>query len=263
MRYLVKAKTGSFPTAGQSAKTLLSAVSADRGSDWFINSWSFGGTEPDPNHPFGYNDGQSFALSISISRGVKAADIQITGTGKIGVTPGTGNGFSVALSVNSISGATGSVTMDVTAPYNPAGSIVAGQHWFTGYTYPNEPPPGSGTLPVTMRAQLNGATSGGSTECEWTIYYKPDTPGSTDQFNPNLTKTWTSIPFNNRAEVITDFDIEWHNNSTYTDLYTTGASFERNSDPMQTWTYYLRAKRKTESTWSNLGAQTWTDPRLS
>jgi hypothetical protein len=262
LRYLVKAKTGSFPTTGQSAKTLLGASSGDRGSDWFISSWAYGGSEPSESPAFPYSDGHSFAMTFTITRGSKASQIQRTGS-VLGITPSGPAGFSAVLTTNSVVGATGSVTVQVTAPYyNNSASVVAGQHWFRDYTYPTEPPPGAGTLPVTMRAQISGASGTGQQNVAFTIYYKPDTADA-DQFNPNLTKTYSNIPFYNRPEAVTDFEIEWHLNSSYTNLAHTGASFEEDSDPLESWTYYLRYRRIGETSWVNVGAQTWNDPRLT
>lgn len=259
-RYLYKAATGSFPTTGQDLKTGLSAVSGDNAPDaWLVDSWTFGGTQPDENPVTPYSDGASFAMTMTISRGAKASAIQRTGA-VIVITPSGPAGFDAVMTVNSILGTTGSVTVVVKAPYYNAGAtLIAGQTWFRDYASPTEPPSGSGTQVVVFKTQISGASGSGQQDISFTLSYTPDN----GPFNPNLVKSYVGVPFYNRAETREDFNVEWHTNSTYTNLHSSAPEFEINSDPLYAVSYWLRYRRIGDVSWVNLGEQAWLDPRLT
>jgi hypothetical protein len=128
--------------------------------------------------------------------------------------------------------------------------------WFRDYPEPSVPPDDNGYA-VRFSGELSGGSSG-SQNCQLELLYVPDI----GPFNPSLINRF-DFSMNNRAELTSNWDWEWHTNSTYTNLLTNGRQHEITSfgDPATTATYWLRAKRQSTSTWTNVGAVNWTDPR--
>lgn len=229
-------------------------------TDYNLTAWTFSGTVPSTS-PLGgaYSDHASFPMNIDFTQGSRAFNIKRTGN-VLNFNPGGPAGFSLESSSSSIVGAAAGSTMSmqVRAPYSTSAAIVAGVTWYRDYTYPTMPPDGSGTLPVTFKAQISGASGSGTSTVDLSINYAPDF----GIYNPSLFQDWLAIPFFNRPEELTDFDIEWHSNSSYTSLVASGASYEIMSAPQDTATFYLRYRRKPAGAWSNLGAQNWLDNRF-
>lgn len=257
--------SGYAGTAGQSFRNHVTGSGAGaKLSDYKITAWDWQ-NGPD-TAPVGgaYSGEQSFSIDISFTQGSRAFNIKRVGS-VIVFNPETGNnanGYDAwVVSQSVLSGALDSaLTLHIVPPYTTVfGGSIDGTAWYRDYPRPDIPPEGLGTLPVTFTVTLaNGA--GGSTveNLRFSFTYVPDI----GPFNPTLTKQYLNIPFNTRGYELDDFDYEWHANSSYTSLVTTAQSFEYESDPQDTVTYWLRYKRTVDSTWTNAGSVTWTDNRI-
>lgn len=237
-------------------------------SDYKVIGWVFGGTEPSTS-PLGasYVGTTDFPMTIDFTQNSRASYIKRIGAALTldADIPGNPGGYSASIVAQNIVAAVSgsSVTVRVVPPLgtSPSGSIQLGQTWFTNYSYPNQPPSGSGSQPVKMTASVTNG--GGGTEVRnihFTLSYAPDI----GPFNPTITKQYVNIPFTTRADTLDDFEYEWHTTSAYADASPLPySSITFDSVPLQVTDYWLRYRRKGASGWTNVGNAHWEDPRVS
>jgi hypothetical protein len=233
-------------------------------SSYKITAWNFTGA-PDPNPFSNYTQGHTFNMSIGFTQGSRAFNVKRTGA--VFAVDKSPAEMLIAVSNNSVAAAGAGSTLSVQitrAPVNwDQASVVPGQFWYRDFAYPSTPPFGYGNAPVTFKVQLSGASAGGTTQVSISVSYIPDRPdlAANDRFNPHFL-TEFPFPITNRAEEASDFNVEWHNNSSYTDLAYTGFSFDVDSYPQDVHTYYLRWNKTISSSWNTEGIQQFTDNRL-
>lgn len=258
---LYKAATGSFPTSGQGLKAALGALSGDDALDWLVSAWAFSGTVPNPTTT--YSDGQVFGMNIAFTQGAWAGGgsgrTAIKRTGNVvlleELTGGSGVGDSTVTS-SIVAAATGStVSVTARAPWRSNQTITDVDVWFSEWDEPNMP---NDNLEHEVRfSPIISIGSSTVVDCSFKLAYVVDN----GPWNPDLEEVF-EYKMNSRQASIFDWEWEWHNNSSYTDLYSTQTElFETGSLPSTVWTFYLRGRRAGTATWDNFGAVTWTDPR--
>lgn len=261
--------SGYAGTAGQSFRNnVASAVTGAAMTDYKCTAWAFSG---DPAVGTTYSDNASFTISITFTQGSRAQYIKRTGSSVlvlldgigpdyVGTMPTHNSGFQIASSSHTINAvATGTLSVTLRAP-SALPSGYTGSAWFDGYTSPAYPTyNGVDADPIHFRGAVSfGSGAGTPTLQAFSISYAPDT----GPFNLTLYQTFPITMFMRSTDTSTSlYDWEWHYNSSYTSLRGTGPGVFEASIPGNSWTYYLRAKPTGTSTWTNVGAVTFTDPR--
>lgn len=270
LRDLIRA-SGYAGTSGQSFRNnVAGAASGAKMSDYKCNGWAFstGGTAPDTAPVGGAYDGtQTFDMDIDFTQGSRASYIKRTGAMLVfdPLTSSNGAGYEAHVVSQSVVGAaSGShVQISVTPPYatGTGSSITKGTPWYVGYTNPSMPPAGMGTMQVRFFVQFtNGTNTPVVVNTQFQFSYTPDI----GPFNPTLVKEYINIPFHKRLDTLLDYDIEYHANSTYTSLAGGGVSFDVDTNPGDSFTYWIRYRLKgSTGSWTNLGSETWHDARFS
>lgn len=261
----------SLHNAGDSMRNhLTGAASGDPLSDWLITDLDNWVGKPDyPATTYG-ND-VTFNETFDVVRAAKAANIQRIGAVLVTqAKPGGGPGSSVSFTSQNVSGPTGSVAVRVIGPTNPGGTLSQPTNtpWWLEYAWPSGPPTDGNPYPILFSAGFVG-DGGGTTDMGYQIYYDPDTgvfsprvwePEGSDGDPPS---DWVLAKVSNRAAVAGDMEFEWHLNSSYTSLHTTGQTAVYNqSFEGEDVTLYLRARRTgSGDSWINYGAITFNDTR--
>lgn len=233
--------------------------------DWNVSNWTFAG-EPIPEEELvnPYASGTTFNETFDFTEGVRGGDYRDgnkrIGTGKVGVSiVSAGYGADVVITGGSVgTGHTGhTVDVQVTGEAN-ANVTHSASGWFDGFTEPNAP---SDNDPHDIRftASVNNQSPVGDSVIDWMLFY---TMGGAGGFNDTLTRNQGS-KFEKRQATNNDYDYEWHNNSSYTDLYaSTRETIWTQSVLSEDKTFWHRKKRKSaRASWENIGAVTFTDPR--
>src|SRR5690348_9138175 len=230
---LIKA-SGYAGTSGQSFRNnVTGAASGAKMSDYNLYAWVFGGTQPSTS-PLGasYVGTTDFAMTFDFTQNSRANYIKRIGAALTidADIPGNPGGYSASIVAQNVVAAVSgsSVTVRVVPPLGsaPSGAIVLAQPWFTSYTYPNQPPSGSGSQPVKMGVAVS--SGGGGTEVRnihFTLSYAPDI----GPYNPTISQAYVNIPFTTRADTLDDFEYEWHTTSAYSDANpgtSSGVSFD-------------------------------------
>lgn len=261
LKNLIKA-SGNSGVAGQSFRNhVTGSVTGAHMTDYNVDGWSFSAPPTNGNT---YTGTQNFGGSITFTQGSRASNIKRTGA-VIVVSP-TGDVFTggkITVTTNSIVGAStgSSLNVQVIAGYNSTTSSPVGNSgWFDGYTSPANP---GGTSPanVTMFGSLTGVSAAtGSQFYQWHEIYTPDI----GPYNADFDEI-RQIFMNNRLETTSDWEWEWHANSSYTSLLASTVAYTFASSPDGLYTFYLRAARILSFThiWENVGAVTFTDPRTT
>lgn len=254
LKDLIKAAGG----AGIGGQSFLSNVTgAGQGTkmtDYVISGWSFSGT---PSSGVTYPDGQVFNESVTFTRGAKAQDIQIGGDVVTVQNVSVGLGANVAIASNiDVAAGTGSVTLTLTAPVSNAGTP-GGSAAYQGTV----PASGSGDPAMAkFTLTLTGTTASGTGTMNWRITYNPDS----GPFNPEMYDD-QSCTINLRQQTLSDYESQWFAETNYNaNGYNgtpdhTGNTFSETTYEGQTYTYYLRTRLIGSTTWTNVGAVSFTD----
>lgn len=266
LRNLIKA-SGYAGVNGQSFRNnVAGSATGAKMSEYKCPDWFFDTPGAPSTSPIGssYVGTQTFTIDVSFpSQASRAHYIKRIGS-MIVFNPENANnsaGYSASVvSQSVVAAATGSSISISVVPPTDTGTVTFGSPWYADYTYPATPPSGSGSVPVQFKAQMSAVGGGASVvNVRFSFTYDPDIGG----FNPQLLKQYINIPFTTRASAISDFDTEWHNNSTYTSLKDTAFFFNISSAPMYSVSYWLRYRRKGDTSWINAGEAAWSDSRLT
>src|SRR3954468_17540838 len=235
LKNLIKA-SGNSGAVGQSFRNhVAGAVTGAAMTDYKITALSFASPPTNGNT---YTGTQNFGGSITFTQGSRASNIKRTGA-VYTISPSGmfDTGGSVTLTTNSIVGAStgSSINIQVKAGYDDNGSSPVGNPgWFDGYTSPTVPA-GTGSDNVTMFGSLTGVSAvSGSQFFQWTETYTPDIGPYNSDFS-----FLRQIYMNNRLEDTTDWDWEWHANSSYTSLLSSTDTYTFGSSQNGVTTVYL------------------------
>lgn len=284
LRNLIRA-SGYAGTTGQSFRNHVSgSASGAKMSDYKITTLVVNSSSVSPP-PFTYPISQSFTLPITLpNKGSRSSAIQQLGSTQFGANrfPINGNLGGSSVSVTGIGAwtngnSTGSMTIKVVAPF-------AGSPTLTPVTSFNTAGAGSSTSTTPQRIKWEASltsTPTGTSSLEITTRYAPDS----GPFNDTLFSDGSgpnggfSVSLTNRAYDVSDYQYEWHSNSSYTNVLAstaiyipafnatiyTGSSYTPPYDDASYGgsflTAYLRWRLDTGSGWNNVGAVTWTDTR--
>lgn len=262
--YLYKARTGAFPTSGQSLRSALAAGAAGifagdaaKASHLITGFNTFTGDPPDIASGIKAS-GYQWVFGWSISRGARAANIQRTGAGIVGVRrtdPAYDQhaGQELNILASNIAGATGSMTLETKGAYKLGTPY--GDAWYVGYVEPSQPTD-QDVKEISFWADLGFAGGLSTHDMYFELYYDPDG----GPFNPQITYP-LDARITERYETLDNIEVEWHTNSSYTSFYTDSHNFGIFSWPQETHTYWLRWRRVGSGSWTNYGAVIFYDNR--
>lgn len=272
---LIKAG-GSSGASGQTFKNDVPGAAAGvRMTDYRISEVSFSG-EPLPDIVGGYNSGDTFNIVATFTRGSQAYRIQRNLSSAWTVSTLDSDLISSRASITSFSssgspsGATHSLNVQVTG--SKSGTVTdaaSGSQDTSGLD--------TDPWPINQYSITFGGGSGGQSEIELVLQYNPDSAA----FNPvldNLDSFGAGWKFmmDRSSYSASDFDIEWHGNSSFTDLVITGATlpghlldsyYPTSMDglmPGESLTMYVRYRPVSGGAWTKYntsGAVVVNDPR--
>lgn len=257
LKNLINASPSFTPwAAGESFLNHVEGSDAgEKMTDWNVDDWAFSADFPN-NDDDPYDHGRAFDMDIDFTQGSQATHIKRTGAARIQCIPSGNSGTDAQITSNVLGASSGSTALvTMSAPFR-SGQVVTGTADFTSGSIP---PPGSGAQGVTFEIVVSSGTAAASS-VSFTLSYQVDT----GPYNATLVKQYT-FDMNERARTVSDVAVvEWHENSSYTDLFSSAASFEIMSSPTDpTVTYWLRYKFDVGDSFTNVGAVAWTDPRDS
>ncbi len=281
--WLIRA-SGYLGTSGQSFRYhVTGAATGAAMSHYNITAWTFS-SGPSPA-PTVYTSPQTFAMGISFTQGIRAYHIKRTGSsGMVSATPPPfpdgsepTNPFGSRITLDShsiLSGDTGSAASVTVLGEAVVASVGAESPAYSVRVVDNTSSyTGSDYYRYWIRFGFNvaaGSVSGYST-INFRLAYTPDN----GPYNPELA-TKFSLQMYRRAGAASDYDWEFHENDSYTSLYTppdaghTGTNYVEWPEPYprtaspDSWdkTLYLRYRIKGNSgAWTNYGAVDWNDTR--
>lgn len=263
LKDLIKA-SGNTGVSGQSFRVhVTGAVTGAKMTDWNISASSYSGHPTELGGPLSggaYNDATVLSVTNTITRGSRAHNIQRNLLSDyIPVT--TSGGGSVLLSAFSSGGTPTGATHAFSATLRGDTVTPTPVYSATGVNAP-----GSDPNPVLFSISItNGGTA--ATSQTVNINYAPDG----GPYNPTILTTW-SYSIMPRTWATTDFDVEWHSNTTYTGLLSTLYEYQASTvppyptnpnglAPNETATAYLRYRRTgTSGAWTNIGAVSYYNP---
>jgi hypothetical protein len=246
---LIKAG-GYLGTSGQNFRTHVPGANATGANarDYIMSLSSWGGSIPDPGIDYGTSP-LTFNMLMYLARGSRAGNIQRMGNVVQAVDAGSPSGFTVSVSSNVTGGGPNAVDVTLTAPWNgddTAGAIGVFDD------------PGTYTDPGYLH--LDGYVStggGGMMQCYFQVQYLPDN----GPFNPLLTQVFP-VRMLSITRTVAGIDWEWHNNSAYTSFYSDSYTIGVSSAPQDTFTKYLRWRRRGDVAWNNFGVVSAHDNRF-
>lgn len=269
MRKLIKA--GKFGVAAVTGDSFRNTVpGAGSGAD--VNDYkvfgfnSFTGDVPDIAEGIKAS-GYQWVFGWSVVRAALFGNIQANGNFVVGVRRTDSAvyhyaGQALNVLAQNMSGASATMTLEVLGGYKEI-TTVSGHAWYTGYVEPANPG-GTDVAEVSFTATVSYGPGGLDTQdIEFELHWTPDYGGDGDDnhgFNIEVTYPGLSARTTQRYEPSSNVEIEWHTNSSYTALYTTGVGFTIFSWPQQDNTYWMRWRRGSGA-WTNYGAVNWHDNR--
>lgn len=226
-------------------------------SDYKLTGWTLSGVPNGGPHAHG----TTFHITIDFTQNSHAQYIKRVGNVvDLNRTVGVATGTNVTKTgSNVVAGATGS-TLDIALQggiiHSGNVAIPANTPWFQGYAYPSDPGGGS-PANVTWQAYLNNPNGGGiANDLEFDISYLPEF----GQFNP-IQSDHVITQVVSRAETIADYEIEWHDNASYTSLIASGSGFIWATSPGSFTEFWMRSRPIGAVGWTNLGSVSFFDPR--
>ena len=265
LKELIKC-SGYAGVAGQSFRYhVAGAASSAKMSDYKLDWWNWTGG---PGSPLHYPSGQVFNMSADLGPGSRLGYITRTGAGVITLSDVVvGPGGSVTLNSSNGSGATVDARVTIVSPWNPgaSASISGTAKYYWAGTDQTDPPSDSSLMQGHFQARVTGGAGIGDGDYEDVTFklsfVNPN--AGTGHFNPDLGPTLFAASMYHRGIDYTDFDVQWHDNGSYTSLVSSAYDYYWTEPYVgASYSLWLRYRPHGGSTWTNVGEVQFIDPRL-
>jgi hypothetical protein len=278
MRKLIGAALG-LPGDAPGGYTFRTHVAPTGGGRWAKAdyagcSWGTITGTPDENTTV-YHHGHVFNLGISFAEAQHTGKIRRLGNA-LGISadivfspPGFGVAGASSSVVNTPTGSTASIPIQT--PWAPGAGVISANGWYSGdmcQIYGDQGgdfgpcvrgidiPQTCDTITVEFLASVSSGASGSTDRSAFYVGYQPHTNNWNDDLPTLRYEFYTSQRTN---PSVSDYDFEWHNNSSYTSLHTSGNAALVSSAPWATNTLYLRYRFTGTGSWINHGAVSFYD----